>query len=127
MPMLQAMDRLHHESPGADATKVLLAVNHQLLNTNNMRLSATIAKLKNQLTSDFYFDMIAFHPSNIEVLKEMIMHNHFVIIKTGFQGPEWANENNPLVMELLKGVTPLESLPMSDGSLVFIYPGGVRE
>jgi hypothetical protein len=125
MSILQAMDRLNHES--SRTNKVLLAVSHHLLNTNNMRLSAFIGQLKNQLTPDFFFDTITFQPPSKEVLKQMLMESHFVITKTGYQGPEWANENNPLVMELLKGVTPLESLAMSDGSMVFIYPGGLRE
>jgi hypothetical protein len=56
-------------------------------------------------------------------IKWLIRESHFIMTKTGFQGPGFSNTKNHLVTEFMKDIAPVKSFVMTDGSTVSIYRG----
>ena len=50
--------------------------------------------------------------------------SHYIITKTGYQGPDFTTLQSPLVKDLLKDRIPLKNFYMSDGSMVSLFEGG---
>jgi hypothetical protein len=118
-PILEYLDT--HAGADSKTIHVLIAVDHNFLNYSNLTLYATLLKLKGLLHSDIVFESVAYKPNEEETIKQCIERNHFIVAKTGYQGPDFSNSNNHIVMRLIKDFTPLESFIMSDGSKVTLY------
>ncbi|MGD0280881.1 MAG: glycosyltransferase family 39 protein [Dissulfurispiraceae bacterium] len=118
-PLLQYMDNLNTNKSGI--VRVLAAVDHNFLNINNLRLYAMLDKLKERVSSEFQFEVVAYKPSDEEGIKQLMRENDFIITKTGYQGPDFSNANNSIVKNLLANQMPLKSFAMTDGSVVSVY------
>ena len=118
--LLNYMDNLNTDK--LRIIRVLVAANHHFLNINNLRLYAMLEKLKGSVSSEFQFEMLAFKASDEEEIKQLMRESHFIITKTGFQGPGFGNVNNSIVKNLLSNKIP-KSFAMSDGSIASVYPG----
>ncbi|HWR59800.1 MAG TPA: glycosyltransferase family 39 protein [Thermodesulfovibrionales bacterium] len=117
--VLDYMDKVNTDR--SKAIRILLAANHHFLNINNLKLYAFLGKINRRLLSDFSFEWIE-DKSQTEV-EQLANESHFIITKTGFQGPAFANTKNSLVRNLLNARVPMKSFEMSDGSIVFVYSG----
>ena len=112
MPIIRYIDNLNGAK--SEAVHVLSAVDHNFLNSNSLRLYATLYKLKGEIISNFLFDFVAYKPSDVELMWKLLRENQFVITKSGYQGPDFSNTNNSLVKNLLSKRIPLKSFIMSD-------------
>jgi len=121
MPILRYIDNLNRT--GSKTIHVLVAVDHQFLNINTLRLYATLYRLKGKLISDLLFDTVAHKPSDAELMRQLLKENQFIITKSGYQGPEFSNVNNALVKNLLSNRIPLKNFIIGDGSVVSLYRG----
>jgi hypothetical protein len=119
MPILQYIDLAN--SQNRNPIRVLLSVDHHLLNICSLKLYAKLGKLNGSLHSDFDIASIAGEPAGDDALRKSIDKSDFVITKTGFQGIAFSNKNNAAVTKLLGDRAPLKSFPMSDGSSVSLY------
>jgi hypothetical protein len=105
--------------------RVLVAVDHHLLNGNNLTLFAKMEKLKGKLTSEFRFETVVHRPE--EEIGRLISESDFIITKTGMQGPHFSNVNNAFVKKIVNNMIPMKSYVMSDGSTVHLYSGLDKE
>ena len=106
--------------------RVLVAANHNFLNINSLRLYAFLENLKGGIHSEFQFEMLPVNPSDEDELKYLMKESHFIITKTGYQGPAFANVNNSLVKELLGNETSPKIFIISDRSFASIHLGALR-
>ena len=100
---------------------VLVAVDHHFLNVNSLRLIATLNKLKGESSTEFRFDGVAYKPNDEEVIRQLLDESHFVITKSGYQGPDFCNVNNVMLKDLMKNYSPIKEVSMSDGAIVSLY------
>jgi hypothetical protein len=121
MPILQYMDSFNQSH--IESVNILIAVDHYFLNGCNIHLYTKLGQLKGSLHSKFIIEGLANKPYQEDDIKRLIHESHFIITKTGFQGPDFSNTKNHLVTELLKDISPVKSFIMSDGSTVSIYQG----
>lgn len=121
MPILQYMDSFNQSDIGP--INILIAVDHYFLNGSNIHLYTKLGQLKGLLHSKFIIEGLANKPYQEDDIKLLIYKSHFIITKTGFQGPDFSNTKNHLVTDLLKDIAPVKSFIMSDGSTVSIYQG----
>ena len=124
MPMLRHMDIA--DSRTREPVRVLLAVDHHLLNICSLKLYAKLGKLTGFIHSDFDVVGVAGIPAAVDAIGKSVDGSDFVITKTGFQGIVFSNKNNDGVKKLLGGRIPSKSFPMSDGSVVSLYGSGMR-
>jgi len=122
-PLLHYMDNLKTDK--FRIIRVLVAVDHNFLNINNLRLYAMLENLNGSVSSEFQFEMVAYKPSDEEEIKQLMRESHFIITKTGFQGPGFSNVNNSIVKNILSNKIPPKSFAMSDGSIASVYPGDI--
>lgn len=117
--LLNYMDNLNTDK--SRVINVLVAANHNFLNICNLKLFALLDKIKGDLSSDFLFEWIEDKsPADIE---QLLSSSDFIITKTGFQGPSFANEKNSIVRNLLSDKAPLKSFQMPDGSVAHLHLG----
>ena len=119
MPILEYMDLANRQK--RNPIRVLLAVDHHLLNSCSLKLYAKLGKLNGSIHSDFAIISVGGEPAQDDALKASINESDFVIAKTGFQGIPFFNRNNDVVKKLLGNRIPLKTFPMSDGSSVLLY------
>jgi hypothetical protein len=120
MSVLRYMDALEHNKH--NPIRVLLAVDHHLLNGCSFKLYAELGKLKGTLKSDFEpYGLFGKDFPGGDKIKEVISESDFLITKTGFQGPQFNNINNREVKQLMNNKDLLVRFEMTDGSLVSIY------
>jgi hypothetical protein len=110
-PLIHYMDTLN-KGGHKNFIRVLLCVDHNFLNVNTLRLYATLNRLKGILNSDFEFDGVAYKPSDEKVIRQLLDDNDFIITKSGFQGPDFSNVNNPLLREIIKNSVPAKTFIM---------------
>jgi len=118
-PVLDYMDKLNTDH--SKVIRILVAANHHFLNINNLKLSALLGKINGKLLSDFSFKWI--EDESPEEVEQSAKESHFIITKTGVQGPVFANTKNSIVKNLLSDKVPMKSFAMSDGSVASVYPG----
>ncbi len=120
MPILQYMAAAERMQ---EPIRVLIAVDHYFLNGCTLQLYATLGRLDGTLHSNFVVDGLANRQLTEDEVKAMISNSHFIITKTGYQGPDFSNTNNHLATQYVKNIVPTKSFMMSDGSTVFLYTG----
>jgi hypothetical protein len=118
-PLIAQMDNSNAKEP--HIVRVLVAIDHHFLNINNLRLYASLKKLNGDIVSDFQFETVMRKPADIELMKQLIYQNEFILTKTGFQGPDFTNTNNALIKSLLNNEIPVKNFVMPDDSIVSIY------
>jgi len=117
--LLHYMDDLNTDK--LSTIRVLVAANHNFLNINNLKLYALLDKMNGKLLSDFSFEWIE-DKSQAEI-EQSLHESTFIITKTGFQGPVFANQKNSIVKNLLSNKAPLKIFQMPDGSFASVYTG----
>lgn len=119
MYMLRYMDNITRED--SNPIRVLLAVNHHLLNGCSLKLYAQMGKMTGILHSDFEIYNLPDKLLQENEIRQMIDESHFVITKTGFEGASFANLNDGIAKILLKKMPLPKTFDMSDNSRVSIY------
>ena len=121
MPLIRYMDEANKKREGV--IRVLVGVDHHFLNLNTLRLYATLNRLKGSSVSDFQFDNVAYKPYDVQVIEQLLENSHFIITKSGYQGPTFSNVNNLLLKDLIKDRVPAKNFIIGDGSIISIYVG----
>jgi hypothetical protein len=111
----------HHERQ-TEPERLLLASNYHFLNCNILGMYEKLGELDGSLPARSTCTWLPpFEPVSKEDIEAMIQRHDWLVFKTGFQGPEFANRNAAAVQDLMRSRTPVARFPMNDGSEALLY------
>ncbi len=120
MPILAMMDKEGRDDQRP--IRVLLGVDHHLLNGNSLKLYAKLGKFEGILQSDFdIYSLVGRQFRQANEIEQIVSESRFIITKNGFQGPQFTNNNNEALQRLLDERCKMQSYKMSDNSMIHLY------
>lgn len=120
--MVVYMDKFYQKKD--EEIRLLVGVDHHFMNYGIMELYTKLGKIKGILRHKFTVLSVSYSTLRENKIKEVMNDCHFIIVKTGFLGPDFSNKNNKKIQSLLKGSSPLRKFDMIDGTEFYIFAGG---